>query len=108
MNRATRRRLEARGWSIGTAADFLKLTPEEVRLVELRLALCHAVKERRRRAKIPQEELADRMNTSQSRIAKIESCDPHVSTDMMFNAFFALGASLQDASRVIAAAEKIK
>ncbi len=106
MNRETRRRLEARGWTVGTVTDFLKLTPEEERLVELRLALCHAVKERRKKEKIPQEELADRLNTSQSRIAKMESCDPHVSTDMMLNAYFALGASLKDASRVIAAAAK--
>jgi transcriptional regulator with XRE-family HTH domain len=106
MNREMQRRLKARGWSVGTATDFLNLTPEEERLVELRLALCHAVKERRKKEKIPQEELAERMKTSQSRIAKIESCDSHVSTDMMFNAYFALGASLRDASRIIAAAAR--
>jgi ribosome-binding protein aMBF1 (putative translation factor) len=101
MNSATRRRLESRGWKVGDAADFLGLTPEEERLVELRLALCLAVKAKRRSKRILQEELAAKLKTSQSRIAKLEACDPHVSTDMMLNAFFALGGSLNDASRVI-------
>jgi hypothetical protein len=108
MNSATRRRLESRGWKVGNAADFLDLTPEEERLVELRLALCHAVKARRRSKRIPQEALAGMLKTSQSRIAKMEACDPHVSTDMMLNAFFALGAKLSDAGRVIGDAARNK
>lgn len=106
MNRAMRRRLEARGWRVGTASEFLGLTSQEEQLVELRLALCKAVRERRRTKRIPQEKLAERMKTSQSRIAKLEACDPHVSTDMMFNALFALGVSLNDTSRLIAAAAR--
>jgi Helix-turn-helix len=101
-----RRRLEDRGWKVGSASEFLGLTPQEEQLVELRLVLCKAVRERRKTKHIPQEKLAERMNTSQSRIAKLESCDPHVSTDMMFNALFALGASLNDTSKLIAAAAR--
>lgn len=38
MERATRERLEAKGWKIGTVADFLELTPEEAALIEIKLA----------------------------------------------------------------------
>jgi len=104
MDRAMRRRLEARGWKVGTASEFLGLTPQEEQMVELRLTLCKAVRERRKNKRMPQEELAKRLKTSQSRIAKLEACDPHVSTDMMLNALFALGASLGDTSKLIASA----
>lgn len=39
MREEKRRRLEAKGWRIGTAAEFLDLTPEEAALVEIRLKL---------------------------------------------------------------------
>ncbi|MBK1987062.1 hypothetical protein A0J48_005840 [Sphaerospermopsis aphanizomenoides BCCUSP55] len=32
-------RLEAKGWIVGTVAEFLELTPEEAALVEIKLAL---------------------------------------------------------------------
>ena len=31
--------LESKGWKIGTVSDFLELTPEEIILVEIKLAL---------------------------------------------------------------------
>jgi hypothetical protein len=39
MDSKKRERLEAKGWKIGDAADFLELTPEESAIVEMRLAL---------------------------------------------------------------------
>lgn len=32
-------RLEAKGWKVGTVAEFLELTPEEAALVEVKLAV---------------------------------------------------------------------
>jgi hypothetical protein len=37
-------RLEKAGWRVGSATDFLKLSPKEATLVSLRLALAEAVK----------------------------------------------------------------
>ena len=34
MNRTKRARLEAKGWRIGSAADFLELTPKKQRLLK--------------------------------------------------------------------------
>ena len=49
MNKAKRARLEAKGWRIGSAADFLELTPEEAAFVETKLALTETLRERRYR-----------------------------------------------------------
>jgi hypothetical protein len=47
MNKTKRTRLEARGWRVGSAKDFLGLSPEEAALVETRLALSQALRSRR-------------------------------------------------------------
>ena len=39
MHAAKRKRLEAAGWRIGSAEEFLGLTKEETALVEMKLAL---------------------------------------------------------------------
>ena len=42
MNVLKKKRLERRGWSVSTVAEFLGLTPEEEALIELRLKLADA------------------------------------------------------------------
>lgn len=39
MNAAQKARLKKAGWTVGTTADFLDLSLEELQLVELKLAL---------------------------------------------------------------------
>ncbi|WP_087882109.1 MULTISPECIES: hypothetical protein [Planktothrix] len=39
MDEEKKKRLEAKGWKVGTVAEFLELTPEEAMLVEIKLAL---------------------------------------------------------------------
>lgn len=39
MDEIKHKRLEASGWSIGTAEEFLELSPAESELVELKLTL---------------------------------------------------------------------
>jgi hypothetical protein len=46
MDQAKRKRLEEKGWKVGTVADFLELTPEETPLIEIKLALSGNLKER--------------------------------------------------------------
>jgi hypothetical protein len=50
MKRNKRKRLEADGWKVGSAKDFLGLSPEEAADVKLKLALRAILKERRRLA----------------------------------------------------------
>ena len=47
MNAEKRKKLEAKGWKVTSVAEFLKLTPEENSIVELKLALSKALKNQR-------------------------------------------------------------
>ncbi|MDZ8026942.1 MAG: hypothetical protein RMY36_007440 [Nostoc sp. SerVER01] len=39
MNETKRKRLQEKGWKVGTVAEFLELTPESATLIEIKLAL---------------------------------------------------------------------
>jgi hypothetical protein len=47
MDKNKQQRLENAGWKIGSAAEFLELSPEEAEYVELKVALSSTLKERR-------------------------------------------------------------
>ena len=102
MDREKIKRLEAAGWKVGTVAEFLGLTPEESRYIELKLALFLALKQARREAGVTQAELAERMGSSQSRVAKMEGGDPQVSVDLLLRGLFALGLTSSDVAETIA------
>jgi ribosome-binding protein aMBF1 (putative translation factor) len=101
MKRSKRERLEAAGWRVGTAAEFLGLTKEEAAFVEMKLALADGVKRRRQAKRLTQLQLAQRIGSSQSRVAKIESADPTVSIDLLVRTLLAMGASRAEVARVI-------
>jgi ribosome-binding protein aMBF1 (putative translation factor) len=101
MKKNKRARLEAHGWRVGDTADFLDLTSEEAALVETKLALSGSVRERRTKQGLSQADLARRLKSSQSRVAKIEAADPTVSADLLLRALFALGATPSDIASVI-------
>jgi len=103
MDKAKRKRLETAGWSVGSAADFLKLTDEEAAIVELRLRLSDSVRRRRAELGLSQAVVAKRLGSSQSRVAKMEAGDPSVSLDLLLRALLALGATRRDIARAIAA-----
>lgn len=47
MDARKRKRLQSKGWKVSSAAEFLGLSPEEATLVEIRLALSRALRQRR-------------------------------------------------------------
>jgi len=96
MKKTKRARLEAHGWRLGTAADFLELTPEEAAFVDTKLALSRSLRDRRRAQSLSQSALAKRLNSSQSRVAKMEAADPSVSINLLLRGLVALGATPQD------------
>ena len=104
MDKAKQKKLEAKGWKVGTATDFLGLSAEEVRYIEMKLALSEHLKRRRMRKKLTQEQLAKLMSSSQSRVAKMEAGDPSVSLDLLIRSLLTLGASEKDLAKVIAMA----
>lgn len=100
-SRRQRARLTAKGWRVGSAAEFLELSPEEAALVETRLALSRSLRQRRVARKLTQGDLARKLNSSQSRVAKMEACDRTVSVDLLLKALFALGAQPKDIARAL-------
>ena len=70
MKTSKRKRLEAAGWKVGPAKDFLGLTPEEAAFVELKLTLSASLKERRQRHGLSQSDLAKPFRSNQSRVAQ--------------------------------------
>lgn len=107
MRAAKRKRLEAKGWTVGTVQEFLNLSPEEVAYIELKLELADRLREQRRRRRMTQREAARIIKSSQSRIAKMEAGDPSVSLDLLIRSLLSLGASCRDLGRIIARARPV-
>ena len=101
MRKDKRRRLERAGWSVGDAGDFLNLSDDERRFIETKLALAAGLRHWREHLGLTQTEVAQRFGSSQSRVAKMESADQTVSTDLLLRSLFRLGASRRDVARLL-------
>jgi ribosome-binding protein aMBF1 (putative translation factor) len=101
MDKVKKQRLEKKGWKVGSAQDFLSLSPEELVYIELKLEFGESIKERREQQHLTQVELARRLKSSQSRIAKMEAGDASVSLDLLIRSLIALGATRSDLAQAI-------
>ena len=101
MDKVKKQRLESKGWKVGSADEFLGLTPEESAYIDLKLALSKNVRKYRRSKNLTQIQMAGLMKSSQSRVAKIESGDASVSLDLLIRSLMAMGASKKDLARMI-------
>lgn len=99
MDSKKKKKLLASGWKSGSAVDFLKLTKEEVELIELKISLSQLLQESRKRKHITQTKLAELISSSQSRVAKMEKSDPSVSLDLIVRSLFALGVKKSEMKR---------
>lgn len=106
MKRQKKERLEAAGWKVGSAREFLGLTDAEAAVIELKLEFAKALREQRARRKMTQEQAGQMLGSSQSRVAKMEAGDPSVSIDLLVRSLFRLGGSRQDLVRHLAAPPK--
>jgi len=102
MDSKKKKKLEAKGWVTGDASDFLGLSPEEARFIDLKLALKNSLKAERLKQRITQVELAKMIGSSQSRVAKMEAGDPSVSVDLLLKALLTLGVTNKQLSKIIA------
>jgi DNA-binding XRE family transcriptional regulator len=102
MDKKKKDRLAAAGWRSGDTSEFLGLSPEEIEFVELKLALSSELKDVRAEHGLSQVELAERLGSSQSRVAKMEASDPSVSIDLLIRGLLAAGASKNDIASAIA------
>jgi len=101
MRKHKKEKLAKKGWKTGSVAEFLDLSAEESAYIEMKLALSEKLKERRRRKKLTQAELAKAIESSQSRVAKMEAGDPTVSIDLLVKSLLALGVSKKELGRTI-------
>jgi hypothetical protein len=101
VEKTKQRRLEAAGWRLGTSSEFLGLKPAEALLVELKVRLSDALRSRRLAAGVSQEALAIRLESSQSRVAKMEATDPTVTLDLLVRGLLVLGATPRDLARTL-------
>ncbi len=101
MDKQKRKKLEEKGFRVGSAADFLDLTPEEEAYIEIRLEVSTLIKTQRNKRGWTQEQLARVMGSSQSRVAKMEAGDLSTSLDLMIKTLLRLGISKQEIGKLL-------
>jgi len=101
MKPLKKKRLEAAGWTVGDAREFLELTADEAEFVEIKLALARRLRALREQRHWTQAELAKHVGSSQSRVAKMEAADRTVSVDLLVRSLLAAGANRRDLGRVV-------
>jgi len=95
------RRLEQAGWRLGDAKDFLGLDASEAEFVEIKLSLAQRLRELRTQHSWTQADLAARLGSSQSRVAKMEAADSTVSVDLLVRSLLTAGADRKDVGRAV-------
>ena len=100
MDATKKKRLEAKGWRVGTAAEFLGLSDADAELVDIKVKLARALQDRRERAGLTQAELARKLKTSQPRVANMLAAKD-VSLDLLVRSLLVLGADARQVAVVI-------
>ena len=99
MDAAKRKVIEAAGWKVGDAADFLEMNDEERQLLDTRVKLALAIRQQREALHLSQKQLAALLKTSQPRVAKIERAASDVSMDQLIRAFTMAGGKIEVKTR---------
>jgi predicted XRE-type DNA-binding protein len=87
-------KLKVMGGRVTTAQKFLGLSDIDMAVVEIRVALATALQQRRKQAKLTQAQLAKTIQSSQSRVAKMEGGDPQASLESLVRALRATGTTV--------------
>ena len=101
MKETTRKKLEAAGARVTTVKEFLGLSDADMAFIEMKVALARKLRECRTAAALTQEDLAKRVGSSQSRVAKMEAADPAVTMDLLVGSLLRLGAGPQAIAEAI-------
>lgn len=106
MKSSKQKRLEEAGWRVGSADEFLGLEEAETRYIEIKIALSRLLRSTRLRRRLTQFELAERIGSSQSRVAKLEAGDPSVSVDLLVRSLLALGAKPTELAKAVSSGQR--
>lgn len=101
MNKNKKVNLEKKGWTVGSTQNFLGLTSEEESYIELKLSLSQYLQEKRKTKYMTQIQLAKLIQSSQSRVAKMEKSESSVSLDLIVRTLFALGTDTKEIAEIL-------
>ena len=101
MKKSKQKKLEKAGWKVGGSQEFLGLSDEEAALIAMKQKLMQLVRETRGDQSITQIALAELLNSSQSRVAKLENGSSDISLDLIVRALFAMGVSNKQLGKAI-------
>jgi Helix-turn-helix domain len=107
MDKRKRVKLRAAGWTVGTPREFLRMSDEEAAFVEFKLALSKTLQALRAAQELSQVDVAKRLQSSQSRVAKMEASDRSVSVDLLVKSLFRLGAQPGDIAKALRPRRKV-
>lgn len=93
MDKARRAKLEAAGWAVGTPTDFLNLSSEDEAFIDMKVALAATLRRLRMEQHLTQLAAANRLQSSQSRVAKMERADKTVTVDLLIRSILKLGGT---------------
>ena len=102
MDASDKKQLEKAGYQVGSAFDFFGLSDEEAAFIDMKIALVGLVYRSRRARELTRENLAIRIGSSQSCVARMEKGDPSVSIDLILRAALAAGATREQIGQVMA------
>jgi len=89
MDQAKKEKLESQGWQVGTAAEFLNLTSEDLLIIEIKLALARRLEERQKE------------NALSAIDSRQQTSEHPVSIDQLIRDIIATGASPQEIGQLI-------
>ena len=102
MNPAKRQRLQKLGYRVTDAQEFLRLSDQEMALIDLKIALIQKLRDVRKRRMLSQKQLAVLLGSSQPRVAMLERGSPDVSLDLICRALIAMGVPRREIGKAIA------
>jgi predicted XRE-type DNA-binding protein len=103
MNEKKLERLRAKGWTETSVQKFLDLTDPDTAYIKLKLNLSRTLREKRLARGLTQTQFADLVQSSQSRVSKMEGGDLSISIDLLVRGLLALGATKEELAEVISA-----
>jgi predicted transcriptional regulator len=103
MKEARQKRLEKAGYKFTDTQEFLKLSDEEMAIIDLKVSLIQKLKEVRKSVGVTQKQLAKLMKSSQSRIAMLEGGSSDASLELICKALLVLGVSQKKIGETISA-----
>jgi len=104
MEKRKQQKLEAAGWKVGDATEFLGLSQEESAIIDVKIALAKMFADQRKKRQLTQVEVAKVLHTSQPRVTLMEAGDAGVSLELLLRGYLSLGGTLKDVGMVIAKA----